>query len=91
MDYREDLYPKIPFYMAYPASSMYLTEMEYEKDMDRMKTYFPAETKTIMEMVEKRLDEFLTKLHDGSGEYSNHCIPYPAYGFPFPATTAGTP
>lgn len=57
MDYRDDLYPKIPFYMAYPVSSIYLTEMEYEKDMDRMKTYFPAETKAVMKMVEDRLDE----------------------------------
>lgn len=57
MDYRDDLYPKIPFYMAYPMQSMYLTEMEYEKDMDLMKTYYPTETKAIQKQVEERLDE----------------------------------
>ena len=57
MDYSNDFYPKIPFYMTYPMQSMYLTEMEYEKDMERMKQYYPAETKEIMELVEQRLDQ----------------------------------
>ena len=48
---------KMPFYMTYPMQSMYLTEMEYEKDMERMKQYYPAETKEIMELVEQRLDQ----------------------------------
>ena len=43
--------------MTYPMQSMYLTEMEYEKDMERMKQYYPAETKEIMELVEQRLDQ----------------------------------
>ncbi len=30
VDYSNDFYPKIPFYMTYPMQSMYLTEMEYE-------------------------------------------------------------
>ena len=45
MDYREEQFlrmqqsdtPKVPFYMSYPMQNLYLTEMEYEKDMDRMK------------------------------------------------------
>lgn len=57
MDYRDNLYPKIPFYMTYPMQNMYLTEMEYEKDIERMKSYYPAETKQIMKVVEDRLDE----------------------------------
>ncbi len=57
MDYRDNLYPKIPFYMTYPMQNMYLTEMEYEKDMERMKSYYPSETKAIMKLVEDRLDE----------------------------------
>lgn len=57
MDYRDDLYPKIPFYMTYPMQSMYLTEMEYEKDIERMKSYYPSETQVIMKLVEERLDE----------------------------------
>ena len=39
MDHRDNLYPKIPFYMTYPMQSMYLTEMEYEKDIEGMKSY----------------------------------------------------
>lgn len=31
VDYSNDFYQKIPFYMTYPMQSMYLTEMEYEK------------------------------------------------------------
>ena len=54
VDYSNDFYPKIPFYMTYPMQSMYLTEMEYEKEM---KQYYPAETKEIMELVEQRLDQ----------------------------------
>lgn len=57
MDYKENLYPKMPFYMTYPVQNMYLTEMEYEKDMDRMKSFYPKETKAVMELVEKRFDE----------------------------------
>lgn len=57
VDYVSDFYPKIPFYMTYPMQSMYLTEMEYEKDMERMKQYYPVETKEIMELVEQRLDQ----------------------------------
>ena len=57
VDYSNDFYPKIPFYMTYPMQSMYLTEMEYEKDMERMKQYYPAETKEIRELVEQRLDQ----------------------------------
>ena len=41
MDYREEQFlrmqqsdtPKVPFYMSYPMQNLYLTEMEYEKDM----------------------------------------------------------
>ena len=54
---RSDFYPRIPFYMAYPAQSMYLTEMEYEKDLERMKSYYTAEAQKVMKLVEQRLDE----------------------------------
>jgi hypothetical protein len=66
VDYRDDLYPKIPFYMAYPAQNMYLTEMEYEKDMELMKSYYPKETEAIMKLVESRLDELA---YEGSRIY----------------------
>ena len=57
VEYSNVFYPKLPFYVTYPMQNMYLTEMEYEKDMERMKEYYPLETKEIMELVEQRLDE----------------------------------
>ena len=44
--------PKMPFYMSYPMQNLYLTEMEYEKDMDRMKELYPKEAWQILEYVE---------------------------------------
>lgn len=50
MDYNQEQFfraqfdvPKMPFYMSYPMQNLYLTEMEYEKDMDRMKELYPKE------------------------------------------------
>ena len=58
MDYLKDQFfneqfavPKMPFYMSYPMQNLYLTEMEYEKDMDRMKVLFPRVVILIMEYV----------------------------------------
>ena len=42
--------------MAYPMQNMYLTEMEYEKDLERMKEFYPAEVSRIQEEVSKRCD-----------------------------------
>ena len=47
----------IPFYMTYPMQNLYLTEMEYEKDMERMKELYPKEVKMLQKMVEQRCDE----------------------------------
>lgn len=57
MEDRSEFYPRMPFYMMYPAGNMYLSEMEYERDLDRMRSYFPLETEKIMQLVEKKLDE----------------------------------
>lgn len=57
MDYKDESYPKIPFYMTYPMQNMYLTEMEYEKDIERMKLYYPGEVQVVLQQVENRLDE----------------------------------
>lgn len=57
MEYKEESYPKIPFYMSYPMQNLYLTEMEYERDMERMKSYYPKEAQMIEKQVEDRLDE----------------------------------
>lgn len=49
--------PKMPFYMSYPMQNLYLTEMEYEKDMERMKELYPREVKSILEYVEDECDK----------------------------------
>ncbi len=57
MNYKDDNNSKIPFYMTYPMQNMYLTEMEYEKDMERMKELYPREVRRLQEMIERRCDE----------------------------------
>lgn len=52
-----EFYRKMPFYRAYPMQSLHLDETEYEKDMERMKAFYPAETKEILSLVEQRLDQ----------------------------------
>lgn len=49
--------PKMPFYMSYPMQNLYLTEMEYEKDMDRMKELYPKEVGKILDFVEEECDK----------------------------------
>lgn len=64
MDYNQEQFfraqfetPKMPFYMSYPMQNLYLTEMEYEKDMERMKELYPREVKEILEYVEEECDK----------------------------------
>lgn len=64
MDYNQEQFfgtqfsaPKMPFYMSYPMQNLYLTEMEYEKDMDRMKELYPKEVRKILEYVEDECDK----------------------------------
>ena len=57
MEDRGNLIQKIPFYMTYPMQNLYLTEMEYEKDMERMKSLYPREVQSLQQMVERRCDE----------------------------------
>lgn len=54
---------KMPFYMTYPIQSIYMTEMEYEADMERMKDLYPAEVKRIQKQVEEECDKME---YDGS-------------------------
>lgn len=49
--------PKMPFYMSYPMQNLYLTEMEYEKDMERMKELYPKDVGQILEVVEDECDK----------------------------------
>lgn len=65
MDYNQERFfhmqqydiPKMPFYMSYPMQNLYLTEMEYEKDMERMKELYPRSVKNILDMIEEECDK----------------------------------
>lgn len=57
MEQKEDMMPKIPFYMTYPMQNLYETELEYERDMKRMKELYPKEVKKILVCVEDQCDE----------------------------------
>ena len=69
MEYRDNLFQKTPFYMTYPMQNLYLTEMEYEKDMERMKELYPREVMQIQQMVERRCDEME---YEGSRMYDEN-------------------
>jgi hypothetical protein len=51
------IFVKTPFYMTYPIQNLYQAEIEYEKDMERMKELYPAEVRKILVCVEDRCDE----------------------------------
>lgn len=69
MEYRDNLFQKTPFYMTYPMQNLYLTEMEYEKDMERMKELYPREVTQLQQMVERRCDEME---YEGSRMYDEN-------------------
>ena len=69
MEYRDHLFQKTPFYMTYPMQNLYLTEMEYEKDMERMKEMYPREVHQLQEMVERRCDQME---YEGSRMYDEN-------------------
>ena len=48
---------KIPFYMAYPMQDVYLSEIEYERDRERLKEMYPKEAKRIQRVVEEECDK----------------------------------
>lgn len=54
---------KIPFYMAYPMQDVYLSEIEYERDRERLKEMYPKEAKCIQRVVEEECDKME---YDGS-------------------------
>ena len=66
MDYKQEQFmrmqqyqyaPQMPFYMSYPIQNVYMTEMEYERDMERMKELYPEEAKRIQKLVEEECDK----------------------------------
>lgn len=69
VEYRDNLFQQTPFYMTYPMQNLYLTEMEYEKDMERMKELYPSEVQQLQQMVERRCDEME---YEGSRMYDEN-------------------
>ena len=69
MEYRDNLFQKTPFYMTYPMQNLYLTEMEYEKDMERMKELYPREIRQLQEMIERHCDKME---YEGSRMYDEN-------------------
>lgn len=65
MDYRQDdfyrlnprNFEKMPFYMTYPMQNAFLEEAEYERDMDRLKGFYPREVRQIQDLVEEECDK----------------------------------
>ena len=66
MDYKQEQFmrmqqyqyaPQMPFYMSYPIQNVYMTELEYERDMERMKELYPEEAKRIQKLVEEECDK----------------------------------
>ena len=47
----------MPFYMAYPIRNVYMTEMEYERDRERMNQLYPKEAKDLQKYVEDECDK----------------------------------
>ena len=69
MDYQDELFNKMPFYMTYPLQNLYLTEMEYERDMERMKELYPKEVRILQQLVEEYCDEME---YEGSRMYDEN-------------------
>ena len=61
MEHKEDFFEKTPFYMTYPIQNLYMAEMEYERDMERMKELYPKEVVEILKLIEARCDELETE------------------------------
>lgn len=65
MDYKQEMFyrmpdrnrNKMPFYMAYPMQNVFLEEMEYERDMQKLKDLYPKEVKSIQALVEEECDK----------------------------------
>ena len=55
--------------MTYPMQNLYITEMEYEKDMERMKALYPSEVRDLQKMVELRCNELE---YEGSRMYDEN-------------------
>jgi len=66
LDYNQDIFFKMqqqqmpgkqPFYMTNPIQNLYMTELEYQRDLDRMKEMYPMEIRKVQELVEEECDK----------------------------------
>ena len=62
MDYRQSYYRR-PMSNTYPMQDIYSEEMEYERDMERMKQMYPDKAKKVQRYVEDECDKME---YDGS-------------------------
>ena len=53
----------MPFYMAYPMQTVYMEEMDYARDMQKLKDMYPKEVQEIQNIVEEECDKME---YDGS-------------------------
>ena len=56
MDYRLSYYRR-PMINTYPMQDIYSEEMEYERDMERMKQMYPDKAKKVQRYVEDECDK----------------------------------
>ncbi len=65
MDHKQEIFyrtpqqnmSKVPFYMAYPMQTVYMEELEYARDLEKLKGMYPKEVRSIQEMVEDECDK----------------------------------
>lgn len=48
---------KMPLHMNYPVQSLYMSELEYQQDMERMKELYPEAARRIQDLVEEECDK----------------------------------
>ncbi len=65
MDYKQEIFyktpqqnmSKVPFYMAYPMQTVYMEELEYARDLEKLKGMYPKEVRSLQELVEDECDK----------------------------------
>lgn len=46
-----------PFYKVYPIEEIYRFEMERERELEKLKEFYPSEVRRIQKIIENRVDE----------------------------------
>lgn len=76
MNQFEEPYMRMPFYLTYPMQNVYQTEMEYERDMERMKELYPKRMRKLLAYVEEECDKME---YEGSMMYDEYPDPVSLY------------